>query len=336
MAIVGGDVLTLAELKTRLGPDDKIADIIEVLERQDEMVEDVPWMEGNLTTGHISTIRAGLPTPTWRRFNEGVANTKSTTAQVTFNTGMLFARTQVDKQLLRLNGNGPKARWTETRAQMQGLTQAVADAFIYSDPVANASTDEKKFAGLHYYFKDNTTANTKDNIISATGSDTDLTSIWIVAWGEDTVCGIYPKGMVAGLEHDDLGEDDALDGSSNPYRVLKDEYRWFCGLAVQDWRAIVRIANIDKSALVSTTANQQALVNYLIEGLEKIPAQYRSRAKIYMNSTVRTSLRLGILANVTAGGGLTYENVAGKQVMMFDGHPVRVTNAITNSETTIS
>ena len=33
MAVLGGDVLTLAEMKTRLGPDDKVADIIEVLER---------------------------------------------------------------------------------------------------------------------------------------------------------------------------------------------------------------------------------------------------------------------------------------------------------------
>lgn len=336
MAIVGGDVLTLSLLKQRLGPDDKVAPIIEVLERQDEMLEDIPWMEGNLTTGHVTTLRSALPSGTWRAYNEGVANTVSSTGQVTFNTGMLFARTAVDKQLLRLNNNAAQARWSESKAQLQGLTQNVADAIIYGDPVANPSTDVKKFAGLHYYFKDNTTANTKDHIISAAGNDTDLTSIWIVAWGDDTVCGIYPKGMTAGLEHDDLGEDDVLDGSSNPYRVLKDEYRWFCGLAVMDWRAVVRICNIDKSALISTTANQQALVNYLVEGLEKIPAQYRSRAKIYMNSTVRTSLRLGIIANVTAGGGLTYENVAGKQVMMFDGHPVRVSNAITTSETTIS
>lgn len=336
MAVVGNDVLTLADIKTRLGPDNKISDIIEVLDRQDEMLADIPWMQANLLTTHKTTIRSGLPTPSYRRFNQGVAATRSSTAQVEFPMCMLADRSELDVDLAKLGGNAAAVRLSESRPHLQGMAQSVADTLIYGDPVANPTTDDAKIPGLGYYYKDNTTANTKDHIISAGSNSGDDSSIWIIAWGEDTICGIYPNGSTAGLEHNDLGEGDAFDGSNRRFRAYMDEYKWTYGLAIKDWRAAVRIANIDISDLTSTVANQQALINYLIEGLEKIPSMYRSRAKIYMNSTVRTALRLGIRADVKAGGGLSFENVGGKQVMMFDGHPIRVSNALTVTETAIT
>lgn len=336
MPVVGNDVLTLAEIKTRLGPDNKIAAICELLDRQDEMIDDIPWAQANLLTTDKATVRTGLPVPTHRRLNQGVAATRSSTAQIEFPICQVADRSEVDKDLANLGGNAPAVRLSESRPHLQGMVQAVADTMVYGDPVANPTTDDAKIPGLHYYFKDNTTANTKDHIITAGGAGSDNTSIWIVAWGEDTVCGLYPNGLVAGLQHNDLGEGDAFDSSNRRFRAYMDEYKWNYGLRLKDWRAVVRICNIDTSDLVATVANQQALINYLIQGVEKIPSLYRSRAKIYMNSTVRTALRLGIRADVKAGGGLSFESIGGKQVMMFDGYPIRTSNAITTAEATIS
>lgn len=336
MAVVGNDVLTLADLKSRLGPDNKVSPIIEVLSRQDEMLADIPMMEANLLTTHKTTVRAGLPTPTYRRFNQGVAATRSATAQIEFPMAMLSDRSELDKDLGNLGGNLGAVRFSESVPHMMGMAQSIADTFIYGDPVVNPTTDDSKFPGLGYYFKDNTTANTKDHVITALGSGSDNASIWIIAWGDDTICGIYPNGSVAGLEHNDLGEGDAFDASNRRFRAYMDEYKWTCGLAVKDWRAAVRIANIDVSDLIATTANQQLLSNYVIEGLDKIPSQYRSRAKIYCNSTVKTAWRLGQRADVKSGGGLTFENIAGKNVASFDGYPVRTSNALTLTEATVS
>lgn len=336
MAIVGNDVLTLADLKSRLGPDNKVSPIIEILARQDEMLADVPWMEANLLTTHKTTVRAGLPTPSFRRFNQGVAATRSATAQIEFPMALLSDRSELDKDLGNLGGNLGAVRFSESLPHMQGMAQTMADTIIYGDPVTNPTTDDAKFPGISFYFKDNTTANTKDHVITALGSGSDNASIYIIAWGEDTICGIYPNGSTAGLEHNDLGEGDAFDASSRRFRAYMDEYKWTGGIAVKDWRAVVRIANIDISDLVATTANQQALSNYVIEGLEKIPSQYRSRAKIYCNSTVKTAWRLGLRADVKSGGGLTFDNVAGKVVTMFDGYPVRTSNALTSAEATVS
>ena len=336
MAVVGNDVFTLAEYKSRTDADGKVQAIVELLERQDEMLDDIPWITANLPDRHKTTVRAGLPTVGYRRFNKGVVATRSATAQVEFNMCQAAARTELDYDLANLGGNPGAVRLSEARPHMQAMAQTVADTIIYGDPVANPSTDDDKIAGLHFFFKDNTTANTKDHVISAAGSDTDLSSIWIIAWGPDTVHGIVPPGLPMGLQHRDLGEGDAFDGSNYRFRAYMDEYKWNFGLAIRDWRAVVRICNIDVSTTIATVANQQALTNYVIQGLAKIPSQYRSRARIYCNSTVLTSWELGLRADVKAGGGLTYENVDGQALMKFRGVPVRTSNAITVSETTIS
>jgi hypothetical protein len=55
-----------------------------------------------------------------------------------------------------------------------------------------------------------------------------------------------------------------------------------------------------------------------------------------MNGKARTALRLGVIANVSAGGGLTFENFAGKTMMALDGVPIRRTDSITSAEATVS
>lgn len=336
MAVVGNDVFTLGEYKSRTDADGKVQAIVELLDRQDEMLDDIPWMTSNLPTAHKTTVRAGLQTVSHRRFNQGIAATRSATAQIEFPMCQAASLSELDKDLANLGGNPGAVRLSESRPHLQAMAQAVADTVVYGDPVANPTTDDDKIPGLHYYFKDNTTANTKDHIISAGSNSGDNSSIWVIAWGEDTVCGIVPPGLKLGIDHEDMGEDWAFDANNRRFRAFIDQYKWNYGLAIKDWRAVVRIANIDVSDLVSTVANQQALINYLVQATEKIPSQYRSRAKIYMNSTVRTALRLGIKAEVKSGGGLNFQNVGGKPVMHFDEHPVRVANALTVTEAVVS
>lgn len=336
MPVVGNDVFTLAEYKSRTDADGKIQPIVELLVRQDDMLDDIPWMVANLPDRHKTTVRSGLPAISHRRFNQGIAATRSSTAQVEFNMCQAAARTELDVDLANLGGNAGAVRLSESVPHMQALAQTVADTFVYGDPVANPTTDDDKIAGLSYYFKDNTTANTKDHVISAGGSGSDLTSLWIIAWGPETVCGIVPPGLPMGIQHRDLGEGDAFDASNRRFRAYMDEYKWNYGLCIRDWRAIVRICNIDAGDLITTVANQQALSNYVIQGLSKIPSQYRSRARIYGNSTALTAWELGVRADVKSGGGFTFENHGGQEVTSFRGRPVRTSNAITISETTIS
>src|SRR5690606_28032802 len=113
MAVLATTHPTLLDLAKRLDPDDRIADIVEILKQTNDVLEDMVWQEGNLPTGHRTTIRSGLPEPTWRRLYQGVQPTKSTTVQVTENTAMMEAYAEVDKALADLNGNTAEFRLSE-------------------------------------------------------------------------------------------------------------------------------------------------------------------------------------------------------------------------------
>ena len=73
---------TLMDLAKATDPDGGIADIVEILNETNEVLDDMTWIEGNLTTGNRTSIRTGLPTPTWRKMYGGVQPDKGSQAQV--------------------------------------------------------------------------------------------------------------------------------------------------------------------------------------------------------------------------------------------------------------
>src|SRR5690625_1038728 len=245
---------TLADVAKRLDPGGQIDQIVEMLNETNPILEDATFIEGNLPTGHRTTVRTGLPTPTWRKLYGGVQPTKSTTAQVTDNTGMLEAYAEVDKALADLNGNTAAFRLSEDRAHIEGMNQEMASTLFYG----NEGAEPAAFTGLAPRFND-LGAENQDNIINGGGAG-DTTSIWLVVWGPNTVHAIYPKGSKAGLAVNDKGQVtvENVDGSGGRMEAYRTHYRWDAGLTVRDWRYVVRVANVDITGLASST--EQTLV----------------------------------------------------------------------------
>ncbi|CAM4093280.1 Bbp17 [Bordetella tumbae] len=330
MATLSTQNPTLADVAKRLDPNGKIDRIVELLNQTNGILEDATFIEGNLPTGHRTTVRTGIPLPTWRKLYGGVQPTRSTTAQVTDNCGMLEAYAEVDKALADLNGNTAAFRLSEDRAHVEGMNQEAARTVIYG----NEGTDAAKFTGLAPRYN-SLTAESGENIIDAGGTGSDNTSIWLVTWGENTIHAIYPKGSKAGLNQEDKGQVtiENVDGNGGRMEGYRSHYKWDIGLTVRDWRYGARIANIDVSALSDPATAKDAtaaLIELMIEASERIPNFGMGRAAWYVNRTVRTKLRLGILNKIA--NNLTWESVAGKRVMMFDDIPVRRTDALLNTE----
>lgn len=323
---------TLLDVTKRLDPNGKIDTIAEILNQTNEVLEDMVWLEGNLPTGHRTTIRTGLPAPTWRKLYGGVQPTKSTTVQVTDACGMLEAYAEVDKALADLNGNTGAFRLSEDRAHIEGMNQEFSSTLFYG----NESTEPEAFTGFGARFNDQSAAN-GDNIITsaATPDGSDNTSIYLVVWGPNTVHGIYPKGSKGGLNMEDKGQVtiENVDGNGGRMEAYRTHYRWDCGLSVRDWRYVVRI-NLDQEDLVKNAASGPDLVDLMTQAVELIPSLSMGRPAFYMNRTLRSFLRRQI-ANKVAASTLTMETVAGKHVTMFDGIPVRRCDAITNTESGI-
>jgi hypothetical protein len=326
MAALAANNPTLLDVAKRLDPDGKIASIVEILNANNQVLNDLTFVEGNLPTGHRATIRTGLPTPTWRKLYGGVQPTKSTTVQVTDSCGMLEAYAEVDKALADLNGNTAAFRLSEDAAHIEAMGQEMASTLFYG----NEGTEPEAFTGLAPRYNSKSAQNA-DNIIDAGGTGSDNTSIWLCVWGPQTGFGVYPKGSTAGLQMTDKGQVtvENVDGNGGRMEAYRTHYRWDAGLTIRDWRYFVRIANIDVSDL-DTVANTKNIINWMIQASERIPELGKGRAAFYMNRRLREKLRLGILEKISTN--LTWETVSGERVMTFDDIPVRRTDALVNTE----
>ena len=324
---------TLADVAKATDPDGKIATIVEILNETNEILEDMVWVEGNLPTGHRTTIRAGLPAPTWRKLYGGVQPTKATNVQVTDTTGMLEAYAEIDKALADLNGNSAAFRMTEDKAHIEGMSQEFAATLMYG----NEGTAPEEFTGFAPRFNDNSGPANADNIILGGGSGADNNSIWLISWGANTVHGIYPKGSKAGLQFNDKGQvtiEDSDGSNGGRYEAYRSHYRWDVGLSVRDWRYVVRICNIDQSLLTANKSTGADVTDLMAQAIELLPNQSSGRPAFYMNRGLRSVLRRQI-ANTT-NVNLTMDQVGGKHVMSFDGIPVRRCDMLTSTEATIS
>lgn len=322
---------TLLDLAKASDPDGKIATIVEILNETNEILDDMSWMEGNLPTGHRTTVRTGIPEPTWRKLYGGVQPNKGSTRQVTDSCGMMEAYAEVDKALADLNGNTAAFRLIEDRAHIEGMNQALSDALFY----ANETTEPEKFTGLAARYN-SLSAENADNIVSAGGAGSDNSSIWLVGWGPLSCHGIVPKGSIAGLQHRDLGEVtiENVDGAGGRMQAYRTHYRWDAGLTLKDWRYTGRIPNIDKSLLTydaASGADLVTLMTILVERVQKGPV----RQVIYCNRRVKEYLRLQII-NKVKNSTLTMETIAGKPVMMFDGIPVKRCDSLAPDEAAVT
>lgn len=324
MAIKGLSALTLADWAKRQDPNGTPARIVEMLSQTNEMLDDMMWLEGNLPTGHRTTVRTGLPAGYWRAINKGIPSEKSTTAQVDEACSMLEALGVVDEKLAQLNGNQAEFRLGENRAFIEGMNQTMATAMFYSNTLLDPSTP----MGLSPRYNDSTAKN-GTNIIKAGGTGADNTSIWLIVWGDHTVHGIYPKGSKAGLNHEDMGIELVDDGTGAKFRAFRDHYRWECGVALRDWRFAVRIPNIDVSDLVADTTSNK-LVNLMIRALHRVPNLRMGRAAFYMNRTVREML--DIQAMNKSNVQLKIDEYDGVFRTTFRGVPLRTVDAILNTE----
>lgn len=339
--------VTLLDIAKSLDPDGNTATVVELLGQSNEVITDMRWIEGNLPTGHLTTVRTGLPAVVWRRLYKGVPAGKSQRAQVTDTCGMLEARSEVDQAAADLNGNTSAFRLSEADAFLESMNQAFCQTLFYGDTTINP----ERFNGLAPRYS-SLSAGNATNIIDAGGTGSDNASMWLLVWGENTVTGIYPKGSKAGLSHEDLGLIDAFDDATPParYRAYADLWKWKCGITVRDWRYAVRIANIDISDLVAQTGTQAStaatwLPYLMVRAMARIPNMGKGSAVFYANRTVKEMLSILVMnktanvLSVEAGFnqlGQVAPGSVGNGVLKLLGVPIRTVDQLLSAETRVT
>lgn len=345
MATLSTSNLTLADWAKRTDPEGNVPIIAELLSQSNEILEDCVFKEGNLPTGERVVIRTGLPQVYWRALNQGIPNSKSTTAQVDEACGILEARSEVDKDLALLNGNTAQFRLSEDTAFLEAMNQTMATTMFYGNP----ATDPKQFLGLAPRYSALTGSNNSVNVLNALAgggsySASANTSVYMVVWGDNTAYCPFPKGSSAGLMHEDLGEQTVYNSDGTRLQAYSTRYQWKNGLVVKDWRYVVRICNINTTDLLAQTNGQAStsastLIKLMARALYRIPNMSMGRAAFYMNRTVHSGLSIMALdksqAVLKVNEGLSQFGTP-YSWLSFLGVPLRRVDAILNTEAQVS
>jgi hypothetical protein len=313
---------TLVELAKRTN-NGNLLEIAEVLSITKEMFQDAVWVEANQTASHVGTKRTNLPSGTHRQANQGVASEASSTKQVAEPICRLEAHSRVDEAILDLAPDKAKARSQEDLAFVEGLGQTIETNMIYGD----IDTNPEQIDGLATRYD----ATADANVIGASGTGTDTTSLWIIEWGPMKVHMIYPKGSQAGLQTEDMGKQLVTNDTGSTYF-----WAWFTkfvawyGLYIHDDRCVQRIANIETSGIEHLLDDDD-----IIEALNLLPqAGGGGSTAIYVNRTLKTQLE--ILAKDKSNVNYTSDNAFGVPLTRFRGIPVRLCESIVNTESAIS
>lgn len=325
---------TLLDFAKRRDPGGKIAKIVELLEPTNDILQDMHVREANSTWGHKTTVRTGLPEPTWLKFYKGVQPTKSTTAEVIATCGMLGSLVEIDKDLADAENETQEFIASEVMAHAQKMGQEIAETMFSGDE----ATEPETFSGFLSHFNSASAANA-ENIIGYSSSGpvpegSDNSSIWLVGWGADTCFTFFPRGSKAGMSVKNYGDviSENIDGVNGRKPVYRTYLKWDLGLCVRDWRSVVRVV-FDSEDLTKSPASGPDLIDLLVQGIEQLPTAVLNSGgvRIYANRRTRSFLRRQI-ANKVATSSLTMDMVGGKHVMHFDGIPFRRCDAITNAE----
>lgn len=331
MAVIGNAVLTLIDIAKRLDPNGMTADIVNLLVQSNPILDDMLWKEGNLPTGNRTTVATGLPTVVARRLNDGVAPSKGTTAQFDDGCAMIEGYSEVDVDVLKLNGNSAVTRAEESMLFMEAMNQTMAQYLFYG----NAAINPERFNGFATRYPSLTVGEQRQNVLTGAGVGSDMASMWLVGWGSK-VYGIFPKGDKAGLIHEDLGEQLVQTGTgagAGRFKAHVDRWQWKCGLVVKDWRFVVRAANIDISNLVAESSAAD-LVKLMVKMWHRIPMIDACKPVYYVSRSVREMLDIQALNK--ASSQITVDTIDGKLITRFRGIPIRTVDQLLETETNIT
>jgi hypothetical protein len=315
--------LNLADVLARLGADGQVRPMAEMLNKKLDFIDDVPWVDCNLETGHQISFRTGLPSPQWRSLNQGVSLTKTSSATYIESTGIIEDRAEVD---VDMPGDMAQLRLNEETGKVEVITQEFARAVFYESTFDNAD----RIHGLTPRYGATTGYTASGYVLKGTQGGVNCRSVWLIDWSPGSVYGIYPKRSQVGLVRKDLGEIDCLDANSKKFRGLATKLQWKCGLAVEDYRKTCRFQWDPDDANMADSAKSFYLTMQTMLGTVFMLSP---NARFYMDRTSFNKLCAQLASNTV--NFLEYVAMGGRRVPTFLGVPIRITDALV-LETAIS
>lgn len=312
---------------------------IELMTQANTLLLDANVLKCNRGMSHLINIRSGLPTSFWTKYYEGIQPTAGTTISQLEGTAMLQSSSIIDEDLLRASENPNKERMTEAISHLEDMGQEVCRSIFYGNRDANSS----QFNGFAPRFNELSGSANSGQVVDAGGVGFDNTSIWFVTWGDRQSSIIYPGSTMAGIARKDHGSqrvEGVMDanGMRGSFYGQEERFTWQAGLAVADWRYVVRICNIDVSLLQSGNVPLYKFLNRAFYK-HRSSVSPKGHTSIYCNQQVKEALDL---QSTNQGANDNFirlrqgEDIQGKMVDTYKGYPVKIAEALLNTEARVT
>ncbi|MGA1851286.1 major capsid protein [Sphingobium sp. HT1-2] len=339
MAILSSQALTWADLITKLGPDGTIGTVAEVLNQHNVIMRDGAFITANKGTEHETLVRVGLPETAWMKVGGYVKPTKSQTRAQKFTTGFCRSLSQVPQDILDLADDEAALRLSEAAPHLEGIAQEFEFMFFNG----NTKLNPLGFDGMGAYYNALPTGNNNasNQVVNAGGVGSDNTSIWLIRHGEQQTSLIVPKNIQMGIQREDKGQQRDTDDNGGVRYVQEEMFTLHSGVAIKDYRANSRIANIDIS---DAKANTVDIMEHMVTAYHRArmpkhnqevenSAFLGARACWYMNADLFEVLdKQARNKDLNPALQLGIKDIQGEETTVFRGLPIRVSDGITSTE----
>ncbi len=316
---MASEFLTLMDLRATLMPDGSpIKSYAELLAKENDILDDIPWTAGNLLTGDIHFKRTALPKAQIRRINQGFDSSKGAKESVTDTCVEIVSRMTVDMRELDLAPSPEQYLLSESKGHIAVMNEDVVTSFFYGADPEGIRGIAPRLGSLSH-----------NQVINAGGTGKNLASVYIVKWDTDEITGIYPKNTKAGLEVFTKENEYVQDKDGKMFRAHVTEWSWFVGLKVRDERYLARLCNIDRDALLTGSNAQEArqdLFRKLIIAKNKIYHAEQGRVVMYADPEIFNILEIAAFEKANLALGYT-DIESDRRVLKFAGIPIKRNDA---------
>lgn len=316
------NMLTLVELAKNIAPNGQLHKVAEILARFMRIWDDMPWYEANDIFSHVSAQEYSEPEGELRTLNDGVGTETVQTDNIRDVLCMIETYCESDIALVNAAPNPMAFRNGRAARFIRGLSKTFVRNIFYG----NNGTNPKAFNGLAVRLDDLD----QENVVGGGGTGSDLTSVYVVQWGEGKAwCG-YPRGSQSGVDHRDLGEVTAITAAGKKFQAYRDWFKVHGGLVVEDARSIGRYCNIETSG-TSNIFDEDLLIELMNNMIDDW-----SGAGIYCNQTIMTQMEIRVKDKTNVNYSFQ-DGLAPGPVLTFKGVPVRLVdkNILLNTEAAV-
>lgn len=334
MALLLTGFPTLYDVVRKQDPNGMQAKVVELQSKVNPILDDIAWRQGNLDTGHRVTARAALPGLTWRKFNQGIASSKSITEQFVETCGMLEGISKIDDQLATASGDPAGYRMDEDMAFIAAMSIEMVNALFY---YSTSATPERLqgFTPRFNIISGNPSASVSQIIVGDSGaSGANQASIWLIGWSDHSCYGIFPKNSVGGIATKDIGLQMALDQNNLQFPAWMTRWTWQAGLVVADYRYVVRVCNIDMNRITPDYSVGADIANLMIKARALLWEENTVQARYYMNRQVYSFLNQQLMKKGTVNF-LEYIALGSARIPFFLGIPIRIMDGLLSTESVV-